>query len=170
MNIPRRLAEREMYGQRIVALAVSAALALMGCTTLPAGGPSESTATLKPSAPAAQRAPAGTVVTVARTVLSGERRWVGFHLELNPDCTSVGNPTIFVVTPPSHGTLSVEQGTAYPNFPKDNQRYECNRQKAPAALIYYQSSGGYAGPDTATIEVLLPSGFVRTYTYMFTVR
>jgi hypothetical protein len=137
---------------------------------MPPGGPTESAATFKPSTPAAERPPASTMVTVARTVLSGERRWVGFHLELNPDCTPVGIPTIFVMTPPSHGTLSVEQGTAYPTFPKENQRYECNRQKALAALIYYQSSAGYAGPDTATIEVLLPSGFVRAYTYTFTVR
>jgi hypothetical protein len=109
-------------------------------------------------------------VVYARAALSGTEQRLDFFYAVHPDCTSEGYPTIRTVTQPVHGKLRVEQATDYTNFPKDNQRYECNKQRSPVVVVYYQSDLGYAGPDTAIIEVIFPSGVLRTYTFNVTVK
>ena len=130
-------------------------LVLFGCAT---SGPSS----IQPASPPS--------ATLARAAVSGTVQRLDFFDSIHPDCTSSGYPTIRVVTPPGHGTLSFEQGTEYPNFPKDNQRYECNKQRLPATLVFYQSNPGYTGPDFAIIETIFPNGFLRTTTYNLTVK
>jgi hypothetical protein len=138
-------------------------LVIFGCATtgpgsIQAASPSQSTVTYAPSA------------ILAKAAVSGTVQQLDFFDSIHPDCTSAGYPTIHVVTPPGHGTLSFEQGTEYPNFPKDNQRYGCNKQRLPATLVFYQSNPGYAGPDVAIIETIFPTGFLRTTTYILTVK
>lgn len=53
-------------------------------------------------------------------VVSGERRRVDFISAVHPDCTSVEYATVHVITAPSHGWITAEQGVDYPAYPKDN--------------------------------------------------
>jgi len=99
------------------------------------------------------------------TVASGERRRVDFISALHPDCTSAGYVTFHVITAPTHGWITTEQGVDYPAYPKDNQRYACNVRRVPLLNIYYQSYPGYRGDDMATIEWIspvIPSATSRT--------
>jgi len=95
---------------------------------------------------------------------------VGTFLSLNPDCTPEGYPKIVVLTPPAHGTLSFEQGTAYSNYAKDDQRYECNKHPSPATLVYYQSNPGYVGSDVTIIATTYPRGWSTKTTYNLIVK
>jgi hypothetical protein len=108
--------------------------------------------------------------TLIRGAASGEKQKMGRFIGLNPDCTATGVPKVTFVTPPAHGTMTVEQGEDYPNFPKDNVRSVCNTRKVPAVLLYYQSTPGYTGNDIAVLEVVFPSGNLRHQTYTITVR
>ena len=120
--------------------------------------------------PAASSAPLA-VARPAVTVVSGARQRIDFISTVNPDCTSAGYVTVHVITPPVHGELATEQGFDYPAYPKDNQRYQCNLKKVPLINIYYKSSPGYTGPDTATIEWVSPViPVAKTSIYTITVQ
>ena len=109
--------------------------------------------------------------TMARTIVNGERQRIDFYVALNPDCTPQGYVTARIVTPPVHGELTTERGVDYPNYPKENQRYQCNLKKSPLINVYYKSNPGYVGADTATIEWDSPMiAVTRTSTYTITVR
>jgi len=95
---------------------------------------------------------------------------MGYFIGLNPDCTATGVPKVTLITPPSHGTMSTEQGEDYPSYPTDNPRHVCNMRKVPAVLLYYQSASGYTGNDTAGVEVVFPAGNLQHMTYQITVR
>jgi hypothetical protein len=104
------------------------------------------------------------------SVASGERQKIDSIVALNPDCTSSGYVTVRITTPPAHGELTMERGLEYPTFPRKNQRYRCNIQKAPGIDIYYKSYPGYVGADTATIEWTSPTiPVVHPFTYTITV-
>jgi hypothetical protein len=108
---------------------------------------------------------------MVRTIVSGERQRIDFYVALNPDCTPQGYVTVRIVTPPVHGELTTERGVDYPNYPKANQRYQCNLTKSPLINVYYKSNPGYVGADTATIEWDSPMiAVTRTTTYTITVR
>jgi|SRR5271155_351304 len=106
--------------------------------------------------------------TIATAV--GALQRVGTFVSLNPDCTSDGDPRILILTPPAHGKLTSEQGTAYSNYPKDDQKYECNKRPSPATLVYYQSNAGYAGSDLAIIATTYPRGWSTKTTYNLIVK
>jgi hypothetical protein len=109
--------------------------------------------------------------TMVRTIVSGERQRIDFYVALNPDCTPQGYVTVRIVTPPVHGELTTERGVDYPNYPKANQRYQCNLTKSPLINVYYKSNPGYVGADSATIEWDSPMiAVTRTTTYTITVR
>ena len=44
------------------------------------------------------------------------------------------------------------------------------REESPVTLVYYQSAQGFTGVDSAVVEVLFPSGNVRTVNYSINVR
>jgi TonB family protein len=132
-------------------------------------------APVAPATPSA--APASAIVTAtstpqpaARTVASGERQRIGFFYTLNPDCTPAGYMTVRVITSPAHGELTAEQGVNYTNYPKENQRYQCNLKKSPVTDVYYKSNSGYLGTDSTLIEAASPTGTTITRIYTITVR
>jgi hypothetical protein len=105
------------------------------------------TAPATPATPPAAFAPAvpsaaGALRTTLRTVASGERQKIGFYYHLNPDCTSSGNMTVRIITPPAHGEVTTDRGLDYTNFPKENQRYQCNLNQSPGSNVYYKSKSG----------------------------
>jgi hypothetical protein len=130
-------------------------LSLSGCATAP---------------PGSNQARAPTNFTYDRVVLSDKRYRLDFFTTLYPDCTSMGYPAIRQVTAPAHGTLTVQEGSDYPGYSKDNQRFACNLKKSPGILTYYQSQPGFAGNDKITIEVIFPSATARMVTYNLVVK
>jgi hypothetical protein len=104
---------------------------------------------------------------LVRTIVSGERQRIDFFAILHADCTTAGYATVRIITPPVHGELTTERAVDYTYYPKENQRYQCNLQKSPLTNVYYKSSPGYVGSDTATIEVdspIVAIASTRTYT------
>ncbi len=144
-----------------------ACLSMISCTTqttqvvVPGGGPQQQAAAPRPTT---QRPP------IAKGAESGKKQLFDTVSALNPDCTNAGEPVVTVVKPPVNGQITVEKGEAFPNFPKDNVRSACNTQKVPATLIYYTSNPGFTGIDSATIEILTPTGGLVRPVYAITVR
>jgi hypothetical protein len=101
---------------------------------------------------------------------SGKKQKFNQYLFVQPDCTSSAIPTVKIVKQPSHGTITVEEGEAYPNFPKDNVRSVCNTQKIRAALAYYTSEAGFTGVDNFALEVIYPAGGFTHQDYTMNVR
>src|SRR3984893_8348601 len=108
---------------------------------------------------------------LVRTVASGGRQTIHFLARLDADCPIAGYVTVRIITSAVHGELTTERGVNYTYYPKENQRYQCNLQKSPLTNVYYKSSPGYVGSDTATIEVDSPIlAIVRPTTYRITVK
>jgi hypothetical protein len=119
-----------------------------------------------PAAPSASSAPR----TAVRTVASGGRQRIGFFYYVNPDCTSGGYMTVRIITLPAHGELTADRGVDYTNFPKENQRYQCNLIKSPVINVYYKSNFGYLGTDSTLIETASPIGTTISSIYTITVK
>jgi hypothetical protein len=85
-------------------------------------------------------------------------------------CSSKGQTTVRVLTHPAHGKLTVENGQAFTNFPKDNQRYDCNTRRSDGTLVFYEPSSDYTGGDSATIYIIYPSGAAQTRHYSLEVK
>ena len=100
-----------------------------------------------------------------RGALSGRIQSLDYYYDIKPDCTAEGPVEVRIVTPPAHGTLTVERGVDYPNFSRDNVRYECNRQEVPVVKIYYRSEAGYSGADSVAIDILYADGKTRHTIY-----
>jgi len=110
--------------------------------------------------PAARPSPPTHIATTP-----GSKTKLNFYVALNADCSSIGDSTIRIVDPPSHGSVAVEQGTDYPEFASNNQRFECNKHEAPGTIVYYTSAPGYVGSDSVKIESISANGFSRTDTF-----
>lgn len=105
------------------------------------------------------------VVALKRAAPSGVKQQVDTLASLNPDCSPLGIPIVTVKTPPSHGELVSESGEYFTNFPKENQRYECNLKKSRGTRVYYLSGSGYRGSDAVVVDVVYPDGITRTVQY-----
>jgi hypothetical protein len=123
-----------------------------------------------PPPPRAVTNVAPTVRPIVRAALSGSVQNLGGYYEVHPDCSPGGIPTLRVVTPPNHGTITFEKQLGYTNYPKDNQRYECNKLKSPEMQVLYHSEPGYLGPDNVVIEVIFTDGVFRQETYSLAVK
>jgi hypothetical protein len=51
------------------------------------------------------------------------------------------------------------------NFPKNNQRYECNRRQADGVAIFYEPNPEFVGVDSVTVDVIFASGVSRKRHY-----
>lgn len=104
-----------------------------------------------------------------RGALTGVQQRVEYAYALHPDCTLAGMPIAHVVTAPAHGAVTFAETQEYSNFPRGNQRYDCNKQKTPALDIYYTSATDYKGHDAFAVEILYPSGVISTRHFEMTV-
>jgi hypothetical protein len=105
-----------------------------------------------------------------RGSLHGQDQPIDYFYSLYPDCSSMGYPTISIITPPQNGAITATDGEANPVYAKDNERAVCNLKKAPVTFVHYAPKPGYRGGDRATVEVLFPLGSFRTIEYVFDVR
>ena len=100
-----------------------------------------------------------------RAVHSGQKEQVAFFYDLRANCEVEGYPQIIVVNGPTDGSVSVERGTAYPRYTRENIRFECDRNPAGASLVFYQSRASFHGRDSFTISVRFPDSAVWTESY-----
>jgi len=105
-----------------------------------------------------------------RGEVSGVKQQIAEFYFVNSDCTSGGYPVLKVAKLPQHGQVSVEQGTAYADFKKDDSRAACNGKKMPATLIFYTSEPGFIGSDTVAFDRIGVLGAYGYHEYTINVR
>jgi hypothetical protein len=104
-------------------------------------------------------------------VAAGELRVrLDFLYSIEPNCASAGQTTVRVVAQPQHGTLALENGQGFTNFPKDNQRYECNTRRSDGTLVFYKPDSDFSGGDSAALYVIYPNGAAQTRHYSIAVK
>jgi hypothetical protein len=97
-------------------------------------------------------APPGTL-ELSRAATAEQKSRLDFLYDLAPDCSSAGKPVVRVLEQPRHGTLSIENGEAFTDFPQDDQRAACNAHQSGGTLVFYQPSADYRGADSMTLSV-----------------
>jgi hypothetical protein len=138
--------------------------------TVSASSPSSLPGTPVPASSSAVLPPSSAPQPTPRTVASGERQRIGYFYYVNPDCSSGGYMTVRILTPPGHGEVTTDRGLDYPNYSKENQRYQCNLKQSPVSNVLYKSNSGYVGTDSFLIEAVSPLGSTITRIYQITVR
>jgi len=103
-------------------------------------------------------------------VASGQLVTLGFFYSTNPDCSSIGRPTIRITRSPDHGRVTVVQTTGFPTFPSSNIRSVCNRRRVAGATLNYVSQRGFGGTDYVQAEIIFASGNYRQVSYIINVR
>lgn len=101
-----------------------------------------------------------------RAVHSGQKEQVAFFYDLRANCEIEGYPEITVVRGPSQGDVFTEQGKAYPQYTRDNVRFDCDRNLAGATLVFYESKPRFRGSDSFTIKVRFPGSALWTESYI----
>ncbi len=107
---------------------------------------------------------------LTRVAAAEQKLRLDFLYAIQPDCSPSGEVAVRVTEQPQHGTLVVEDGQAFTNFPKANQRYVCNTRKSDGRLIFYQPKPDYLGTDSITVYVIFPAGFAQTRHYSIDVK
>jgi hypothetical protein len=112
----------------------------------------------------------GTPGVALRGAESGQKQKIWSYVEITPDCVQTGEIKLKTTTPPTNGTITIEDGEDFPNFPKENVRSACNVKKVPAKIVYYTSNAGFTGTDLFTIQMISGMGVLRDDRYSVTVR
>jgi hypothetical protein len=105
-----------------------------------------------------------------KTVPSGANQQIDFFASVNPDCSSIGRPTVRLVEGPSKGTVTTDKGRDFMAFPQSNVRHMCNRRRVAGTKLFYKSQPGFLGLDRVRILILSGSGTGREATYAIQVR
>ena len=105
-----------------------------------------------------------------RTVVAGKPFKLYEAYATNPDCSSVGDVVIRVVSAPGNGRVSIARGGAFPRFAPPNVRSNCNRRRVPATIVTYTAQRGYTGPDSVSLEMIYPTGHLREKSFSLMVR
>ena len=109
--------------------------------------------------------------TLTRLVFaSGAKHRIGFYVDLNPDCSAVGDINVRVTKQPEHGTLETVATTDYVHYSKENIRSKCNQQKVKGTLVNYKAAEKYTGKDEFDLLILYPGGFARKLHFDISVR
>jgi hypothetical protein len=129
--------------------------------------------TIPAPAAAAVQPPPGAIPAdgvVRRVAVAGVPLRISFFADVNADCTSAGIAKVSLATNPSHGSVSIAPADGYTNYPANNQRYSCNKQKTPGIVADYTAAKTYSGVDTFTLTVLWPLGVPVQRTFLVTVQ
>jgi hypothetical protein len=126
---------------------------------------------MAPSAPAAPAAPASPqLVEVNRTAAADQKMRLAFFYDINPDCSSSGYAAIRITEPPKHGKITIQHGNGFTNFPENNLRFACNKQRSDGVVIVYEPAPGYTGSDSLNLDTIYPSGSLSRRRYAIDVR
>jgi hypothetical protein len=112
----------------------------------------------------------GQSVNVTKYAVSGRPLKLDFAASTNPDCSSVGRPTVRASRAPEHGRVTVTQSTDFPRFPPSNIRSQCNGRRVAGAAINYVSQRGFIGTDNVEVEIIFASGSLRHESFTINVR
>jgi hypothetical protein len=113
--------------------------------------------------------------TIPPTVISpvvptGKERQVGFFTSINPDCSSAGDIDPRIIKQPQNGTVEVEPGPGFANYPANNPRNVCNTKQVQGIRVKYTSKEGFAGKDSFDVEFLTPLGGDIIWKFSVTVK
>ena len=109
-------------------------------------------------------------IDVARVVPSDQKRRIEFLYWLEPDCSTPELPAVRIIEQPKNGTLAIESGMGFSNYPQSNARFECNKRKSDGISVLYQSNARYTGPDSAILEIIWPNGQSTTRRFLLDVK
>lgn len=109
-------------------------------------------------------------MTFTPVVPTGVKRQVGFAAALNPDCSSAGDSVARIKKEAKDGTVEIENGGGYTNFPEKNQRYPCNLKLSQGLKINYTPKEGFLGKDSFEVEIFGPLGGTVVWKYEVTVK
>lgn len=105
-----------------------------------------------------------------KSVPRGINRQIDFLASVNPDCSSIGLPTVRLIDGPSHGVLTTDKGRDFMTFARSNPRHACNKRRVAGLKVFYQPEQGFVGVDHVRILVVAASGTERAETYEVRVR
>lgn len=105
-----------------------------------------------------------------RTVPSGKDRRIDFFASVNPDCSSMGIPTVRLIEGPSDGVITTDRARDFLPFPRTNIRAKCNGRRVAGLRLLYQSTTEYFGSDKVRLLVISASGGEREATYVISVK
>ena len=66
---------------------------------------------------------------LVRTVPSGKNQRIDFFASVNPDCSTIGLPTVRLVDGPSDGVITTDKAKDFMSFPRSNVRFKCNGRR-----------------------------------------
>jgi len=112
--------------------------------------------------------PAPTEVT--RVAAAEQQVRVGFLTNLDPDCTSNAFASVRILDQPKHGEATLRQDTGFTNYPKENLRFECNKQRSDGTAVLYRSEAGFIGRDSVLIEIIYVDGRESSFRYWIDVK
>ena len=107
---------------------------------------------------------------IMRTVPSGKNQRIDFLASVNPDCSSMGTPTVRLVEGPDNGVVTTDKAKDFLPFPKGNIRSRCNGRRVSGLKIFFQSTTEFFGVDRVRLLVLSASGGEREATYVIQVK
>lgn len=120
---------------------------------------------------------ASMLTLVGTSAMAGEfvvpmnaQRKVAYHLSVNENCSTRGAIVARITTSPSHGSISVKQGSDHPNFVAPNPRTVCNARAVPSTQIWYNPEKNYSGSDQISVTWITPDGSARDETISISVR
>jgi hypothetical protein len=151
----------------------AAATGPLAATPAP-NGPSAPSAPVIPQSTTAGALSAAPVlpksIEISRVVAADRNIRLDTLFSINPDCTSIGYATVRIVEQPKHGMVTIENSTGFTNFPANNLRAECNKQRSDGVAIIYKPEPGYTGPDSADFDAIFPTGNLSKRHYTIAVR
>ena len=107
---------------------------------------------------------------IPRTVPSGTNQRIDFLASVNPDCSSIGTPTVRLVTGPDHGVVTTDKARDFLPFPKSNPRSRCNSRRVAGLKLFYRSKSAFFGVDRVGLIVISAEGVEREATYVIQVK
>lgn len=95
------------------------------------------------------------VPTVERTARGQANKdiQVGVYINVLQNCTSGPLPGIRLVSPPTHGQVTVKKGKL-----NGTNYKQCLALEVPGYVAIYRSAPGFSGTDALVIEVTYPGG------------
>lgn len=83
----------------------------------------------------------------------GKDARVAIYTNIRSDCTSGPLPSIRLVAPPAHGTVTVKRGTL-----KATNIKECLATEVPVLVAFYRAAETFNGSDTFDLEINFGGG------------
>jgi hypothetical protein len=108
--------------------------------------------------------------TTTASVFSGNETRVLAPNWVNTDCTSGLRPDVRIVSPPSNGSIRLEDMQIAVSRNSNNSRAHCNGKQVDAVGVFYKSTENFVGTDKVVIEADFKTGVVHRYTAVIDVR